>query len=157
MPILGYQYHDRLPDGFLRGVAEQTRGTGVPAGNRAIQRLAHDRVVGGIDDRREPGTRMPCLAARRDVRDQTHDADDLAVVVSMRRVARMYPAPAAVAIVDFGLVLGRLTRNRPLEVRTDHTPGLGAQHVFHLLPDDFVSRQTEPLRVQRVTGAIAAV
>src|SRR5215207_5612134 len=41
---------DRLPDHLLRGVAIQTLGGLVPAGDDAIQRLADDDVVRGFDD-----------------------------------------------------------------------------------------------------------
>jgi hypothetical protein len=45
--------HDRLADGFLRGVSEEALGGRVPAQDFAVQRLAHDRVVRRGDDRSE--------------------------------------------------------------------------------------------------------
>src|SRR5690349_12637126 len=100
MPILGDQHHDRLPDSFLGGVAEQTRGARIPARDRAIESLADDRVVGRVDDRCKPSARDSCLAAGRDVRNEAHDADDVPAFSTMRRIARMDPALPAVPIVD---------------------------------------------------------
>ena len=49
----GKNDRDRPADGFLRSVAIDHFGGPVPARDDAIQRLAHDRVVGGIDDGRK--------------------------------------------------------------------------------------------------------
>jgi hypothetical protein len=44
---------DVAADSLLRGIAEQPLGAVVPGSDGSVERLAHDRVVGGRDDRRE--------------------------------------------------------------------------------------------------------
>ena len=39
----------RLPDGFLGRIAVEAFGRGVPADDGAVERLHHDRIVGGLD------------------------------------------------------------------------------------------------------------
>ena len=43
-----------LADHFLRGIAEDARRALVPGDDRAVEAFANDRVVGGVDDRRQP-------------------------------------------------------------------------------------------------------
>ena len=45
---------NRLTNGLFGGVAEDTLGTPVPARDNAIEVLAYDRVVAGLDDGRQP-------------------------------------------------------------------------------------------------------
>src|SRR6202022_3464026 len=40
-------------DRFLRGKSEQTLGGRIPAGDDAVERLGHDRIVGGFHRRDE--------------------------------------------------------------------------------------------------------
>ena len=58
LPVVRYQHHDGLTDGFLRRVAENSLGAPVPAGYAPGQVLANDRIVGAIDNR---GQQKVCL------------------------------------------------------------------------------------------------
>ena len=79
---------DVAADGLLGGVAEQPLGAGVPALDDAVQRLADDGIVGGLDDRCEQagGQQLagpvaldaPLLG---DVTEDQHAAGDGAVLV----------------------------------------------------------------------------
>src|SRR5438128_330521 len=48
-----YEDRDRASDHFFGAVAVNALGTGVPADDRAVERLTDDRVVRRIDDRRQ--------------------------------------------------------------------------------------------------------
>lgn len=60
--VLGNEQRDRLADRLLSRVAEQALGAAIPTGNDAIERLAKDRVLRMIDDRRKP---RQSISARR--------------------------------------------------------------------------------------------
>ena len=47
------QHEERLADCLRRSVAGDALGSVVPRGDGAVERLADDRVVGGLDDRRQ--------------------------------------------------------------------------------------------------------
>ena len=51
--ILRNDERDMAAHRLLRGVAEQALGGGVPALDDSVERLADDRIVGRLDDRRE--------------------------------------------------------------------------------------------------------
>jgi hypothetical protein len=57
LPILGDDDADRTADRFLGRVAEQLLGTAVPRLDRAVEILAHDRIVGRRDDGGQPEIR----------------------------------------------------------------------------------------------------
>ena len=52
-----YEAGDRLPDHFRGGIAEQALSALVPGCDDALEGLADDHVFGGVDDRRQMGTR----------------------------------------------------------------------------------------------------
>ena len=49
-PVLWNYYSDRLANRLFRGVAEEALRTPVLAGDDAVQVLAYDRVITGLDD-----------------------------------------------------------------------------------------------------------
>ena len=54
VPLQGNDQLDVVADGLRRAVAEHPLGGAVPAGDDAVERLADDRVVGGVDDGGQP-------------------------------------------------------------------------------------------------------
>jgi hypothetical protein len=48
------EHGDRLADRFGRRMAEELLGSRVPGGDDPLEGRAHDGVVGGLDDRRQP-------------------------------------------------------------------------------------------------------
>jgi hypothetical protein len=53
LAIGGNDDRDRLSDHFLREIAEQALRRPVPTGDDPVDILADDRIIGGVDDRRE--------------------------------------------------------------------------------------------------------
>jgi hypothetical protein len=58
------QQEDRVSHDLRRGIAEDSLGGSVPGENGPVERLAHDRVIGRLDDRGEPGGRNSCGPVR---------------------------------------------------------------------------------------------
>src|SRR5205823_5329529 len=54
-PILGQQNGHRASEDLGRRVAVNALRSGVPGENRALERLADDRVLGGLHDSRQMG------------------------------------------------------------------------------------------------------
>ena len=63
-PVAGEEQGHVAPDDLVRGVAVHPGGPPVPAGDRAVQRLAEDGVIGRLDDCRQPGGQLELVAAR---------------------------------------------------------------------------------------------
>ena len=61
---------------LLGGIAEEPLGAGIPGGNYAVKILAHDRVVGGRDDRPQPGLDYIRLPPLSDVAEDKHHPFD---------------------------------------------------------------------------------
>ena len=94
---------DVAADRLGRAIPEQALGAGVPALNDAIERLADDRVVRRLDDRREqPGGQQLARAftldttLRGDIPERQHTSGHDAVLVADRRGAVVNRALAAV-------------------------------------------------------------
>ena len=68
-PVPRHEHLDRAPDHLGGGVAVHPLGRGVPAGDRAIEPLAEDRIGAEIDDRGEPGSVALKLRGRRSIHD----------------------------------------------------------------------------------------
>jgi hypothetical protein len=60
---LTHQTVNRLANDLFGAVAEYSFGTPVPAGDRPVESLSHDRVVAGLDDRGQPSASAAVLAA----------------------------------------------------------------------------------------------
>src|SRR5205823_9097500 len=93
---------DPAPDDLGGGVAVEPLGTGVPAGDDGVEVLADDRVVGGLDERREMGERQLRPPALGDVAEEVDDEADPAPLVRDRggledRPALLAGRPAAEA------------------------------------------------------------
>ena len=61
--VFGNEEGDRQTDNLLGGIAEQALGARVPAADAPRKILADDRVVGALDDRRQPVGRVRIVAA----------------------------------------------------------------------------------------------
>ena len=72
MPVRRNQLEDRGSDHLAGRIAEDRRGAAVPAGDDALDVLANDGVIGGLDDGREPvcGTLLTCT--RGDIDERGH-------------------------------------------------------------------------------------
>jgi hypothetical protein len=55
VPLRRDDERDVPADGLGRRVAEHPLGGAVPRDDHTLERLAHDRIVGGIDDRGQAG------------------------------------------------------------------------------------------------------
>src|SRR6185312_12051108 len=70
---------DRLANDFLGAVTEQPRSPCIPRSDHAVERLADDRIIGTIDDRRKPCPAVLSLTLLRDVAKDQHHPEQLAV------------------------------------------------------------------------------
>src|SRR5687768_8968673 len=69
---------DVLADGFVGSIAKDAFGAAVPTGNDAVKVFADDRVVGELDDGREPVPKFSFAFLDRDVAKDHDEAGDLA-------------------------------------------------------------------------------
>jgi hypothetical protein len=57
-PLRWYQLQDRLPHNFVRLVAKYAFRTEIPRCDNAIEVLAHDGIIGVVDNGGEPSDRI---------------------------------------------------------------------------------------------------
>ena len=75
---------DRFADDLFGRIAEQPRRAPVPTGDDAVEVLAHDRVIGALDNRGEQPPIMLRALALGDVDQHVHRADHCAGFVDQR-------------------------------------------------------------------------
>src|SRR3546814_16444121 len=79
------QDQDRLADDLVGRIAEEPLRTLIPARDDAVEVLAYDRVVGGLDDRGKPLFRYLRPLALGDVDQHVHSPDLSAGPITPRR------------------------------------------------------------------------
>jgi len=154
LPLVGDEQPDRMPDDLRRRVAEQPFRAVVPGGDSALQILAHDRIVGRLDERGEELGRHLAFARRalrlpfgRDVANDGDPAARHGTAVESRRVDCVDAAPARSRERDVFLVFDALAGQHPLDVRPNRLHGVPPDHVDDLAIDDLVEPAAHPLGV----------
>src|SRR5207244_4719000 len=74
-----------LADRLGLRVSEQPLCAVIPRRNDAVHRLAHDGVVGGLDNRRQPRAQLVALLPPRDIAGHLGCADDASISILDRR------------------------------------------------------------------------
>jgi len=104
------EQQDRVPDDFVRPIAEETFRAGVPADDGTGQILADDRIVGRIHDRRDARSQDRGFLGDRDVAGDLRSADDMSRAVFDRRDGNGY--------LDIPTILGHTLRLEVINVLT---------------------------------------
>ncbi len=137
MQLLGNNPQDRLPDHLLRRIAKHPAGRLVPARNDPIQRLRHDRIIGRLDDRRQPKRRLlrppPLTDVMGNLRrsdnpprviphrgDRQRHLDQLAILLDAPRLILMKALARLDLLQDLGLFPMQALWNQPKDRLPHH-------------------------------------
>ena len=139
---------DVPPDRLGGAVAEDARGAGVPARDHAVERLADDGVVGGLDDRREERTSLLGAPSVRDVAREALGVDEPPLLpqharVDQDRLQRAVLAPHLRRILEQPLAAAQAVQ----DVGED---GLIGVELADVVTDVLVARVAERLQLRVV-------
>src|ERR1700677_2502150 len=113
------ELQDRLAHHFAGPVAKHALGSLIPGHDDALERLADDRVLGGLYERREHAARLLCRFALGDIDDHAGQVGRPAFLIPLRAASRRHPSNGAVrahqAIIELqGTPFGAQRLGNPL-------------------------------------------